>query len=171
MQMPERQRTPRTRIAVGLVAVLALLALLAHEVILNRRVVALEAAVAERAAADPLLAVECRISDPNRREIWGQVREKPCQVSFQRLLDAPQQFEGRWVEVQGRYSSGMESSALFALNSNPPAEGWESYEHALWVDVEPFAKADAQKRGVVVGRFRRGPAGHLAQYFAALGDR
>lgn len=153
------------------VAIVVIVALIAHELTLTNRIAALEAAVAQRDAADPLMPFECRHSLPVRGEISGNSRDKPCFVAFQRLLDAPQQFEGRWVEVQGRYASGFETSALFPLDSKPPSEGWESYEHALWVGVQPFAKADTQNGVVFVGRFRRGPAGHLGQYFAALDNR
>ena len=153
-------------------AIIAILALLVHEVMLARRIAALEAAVAQRDAADPLMPLECRGSFPTRGELAGGSRDKPCIVTFQRLLDAPQQFNGRWVEVQGRYSSGMERSALYPVDSTPAAmAAWESDEHALWVDVAPFAPADSENRAVFVGRFRRGPAGHLGAYFAALEDR
>ena len=77
-----------------MLVLVGLLALVAHEVVPGRRVAALEAAMVDRDAADPLTGVECRLSTPVRGEIAGQVRDKRCIVTFQRLLDAPQQFQG-----------------------------------------------------------------------------
>ena len=171
----------RTRVARGaalLLAVAIIVALAAYDVVLSRRVVALETAVAERDAADPLNPWECvgagrqKAATATRTDgrIAGNSRDNPCAVRFQRLLDAPQQFAGRWVEVQGRYVSGLETSALFPLDEPPPGQ-WETTDHALWVSVAPFAPPDAIGSAVFVGRFRRGPAGHLAAYFASLDDR
>lgn len=165
----ETPRARRLRAVGAALLVLAIIGLVTHDVVLGRRVATLEAAVAERDKADPLMPFECRDSLPGRGGPAGASRENPCVVSFQRLLAAPQQFAGRWVEVQGRYVSGMETSALFPLDSTPRADTpWERTEHAPWVGVAPFAPLDAQQHGVFVRRFRRGPAGHLASYFASL---
>jgi len=180
MTAAEGRRARWARRGTTVLVVAAVAALAAHAVVLSRRVVALEAAVAERAAADPLLPFECRdsgrlkarISGRKDDEIAGRSRENPCVVQFERLLDAPQQFSGRWVEVQGRYVSGFEMSALFPLGSAPPANAlWEPTGHALWVSVAPFAKPDEQGGAVFIGRFRRGPAGHLAMYYGSLEDQ
>lgn len=180
MAASDVRRARVTRGAAAVLVVAAIAALAAHDVVLSRRVVALESAVAERAAADPLLPYECRasgqltarISGRKDDEIAGRSRENPCIVQFERLLDAPQQFAGRWVEVQGRYVNGLETSALFPLDSTPPADTpWEPTGHALWVAVAPFAKPDERGGAVFIGRFRRGPAGHLAMYYASLEDR
>ncbi len=156
----------------AVLGIVAIIGLVAHEFVLARRIAALEAAVAQRDAADPLIGAECWYSLPRHGELAGGSRDKPCIVTFQRLLEAPQQFHGRWVEVQGRYVGGFERSALYPVDSKPP-DGvmWEPTAHALWVDAAPFAPLDANSRGVFVGRFRRGPGGHLAAYYATLNDR
>ena len=170
--MPARERVRRRRAGwlVAVAAVAAIAALAARDIALSRRIDALESAVTERSAADPLMPFECQ-SRPDR-PLSGQSRDKPCIVSFQRLIDAPQQFQGRWVEVQGTYWSGFEQSELHPLDwVAPDRDHWPDPARAFWVGVEPFAPLDAQNRGVFIGHFRRGPDGHLDQYFASLDDR
>ena len=168
--------------AAAAVLVVAVAALVAHELALGRRIAALEAAVAERDAADPLVPKECLYAMRTRGETWGQTRERPCEVEFQRLIEAPQQFEGRWVKVQGAYADGFETSALSSPESQPqrfsangiPMPPPSGYRHALWVSAPRTPDGttdDGLERVVVVGRFHRGPAGHLGAYFGELANQ
>jgi hypothetical protein len=163
MVVPDRIRARWARVAVPGLVVVAFGMLVTHDLLLGRRVTRLEAAVAARDAADPLMPFECL--HPRERAPSGQSRDKPCIVTFQRLLEAPQQFQGRWVEVQGTYWHGPEQSELFPLDWTPPAPGhWPQPGHALAVSVAPLAPLDAQDHGVFIGRFQRGPTGPDANY-------
>ena len=169
--MGHETSTMRRLRAVGAVLlVLAIAALATHDVGLTRRVAALEVSAAARDKADPLLPPECEWRGP-RGTIEGGERAHPCTVTFERLLEAPQQFVGRWIEVPGRFLDDARGHALFPLNSVPPTDTpWEPTDHALLVNVQPFAPPDARHRAVFVGRFRRGPTGP-GGYFGALDDR
>jgi hypothetical protein len=141
-----------------------------QNVVLDRRVTALETAAAERNVADPLLPSECTIAVRAGGEVWGKSSNRPCQVSFARLIQAPQQFEGRWIEVAGRYDKEFETSALFSSDAKPaflPLE--EPFSEALWITTS-HVRYEHPDRAVVVGRFHRGPGGHLSQYFGTLVD-
>jgi len=153
----------------GLVALalllLALAVLGAHDVALSRRVATLEAAVAARDKADPLMAPECAMESRGHDWTAGESREHPCAVSVRRVLQAPQQFNTRWLRVYGRYQKGFEVSALQDI------EGGTSSEEAIWVSARVQKGQEASAPDVVVGRFYRGPAGHLGAYFGVLDDR
>ncbi len=84
------------------------------------------------------------------------------------MIQSPQQFEGRWVRVRGFHQSGVETSALHAPDWRPPAFPQdERFAEALWVDV-PTGSADRLGPVELVGRFHRGPSGHLGAYFGRL---
>lgn len=131
----------------------------------EQRIDALERIISTREAADPLMPKECTVDgavDPP----LGSSREKPCRVDFYRLLSAPQQFNGRWVVVSGRYESGFETSALFGRRETKgELPNGPDYGRALWVSVPVPQDSGPQD---VVGRFRSGPSGHMWQFFGEL---
>lgn len=160
----------RARHRLGLLGVslmlLAIGVLVAYDIGLSRRVAALEAAVDARDKVDPLVPFECNY----RGVVRGASRDMPCFVTFRRLLQAPQQFDGRWVQVQGRYEHAFEVSALFAPDA-APANDADPYGQALWISgaLQPRQAGESLDRAV--GVFHRGPTGHLGAYFGLVGAR
>ncbi len=166
--------SPATR-RLGLLAVALLLlaigVLVAYDVGLSRRLALLEAAAAARDKADPLMAPECEWASRRLHgEIAGNSREHPCVVSIRRVLQAPQQFDGRWIDVYGRYDHGFEVSALFTSNA-AGSDGEDPSAEALWVNVALQPRAVGDSLDHVVGVFHRGPAGHLGAYFGELDEK
>lgn len=144
-----------------------------------KRITTLEVLVSKRETADPLTPIECTTEG-----MRGESREHPCYIYFHRLLETPQQFEGRWVCVTGLYFSGFEASAFFATpddnlvyGPDAPRPGQKQTElhvdnwhkPALWL-TPGFPPGKPFRRMSVVGRFKRGPSGHLGHYFGELTD-
>jgi hypothetical protein len=130
----------------------------------TKRLQKLEAAVKKREIADPLEAHECV-------ELGlGVSPDKPCETTLWRLAQTPQQFHGSWVMVKGIYASGFEHTAVYPL---PPDGGVFSQtldKHAaLWVQLN-LPVTTSRPVVLVAGKFERGPAGHMGQYFGELVD-
>lgn len=180
--LPASRLTRRIVIGVALgAAFLAVVALVMSALTIDRmdrRVLALERQIAERDRSDPLMPPECRWTLPDRpHDTQGDTPDHPCQVRFERLLQAPQQFNGRWVSVDGIYDSSFERTALRsprAFRRRVTDDQRELYDRALWVRLQlcPETKAlqapdsgDLYDIGVrVVGRFASGASGHMGQY-------
>ena len=122
----------------------------------------MEVEVKQRNSADPLVARECIEVDT------GNSSDRPCLTTLRRLAQTPQQFHNRWVMVRGVYVSGFEQSALYPerLDSEVSTQELDRYS-ALWVHLDPIPSND-RPAITVVGRFSRGPAGHLGDYFGEL---
>ncbi len=163
----ESRAVHRLWLLVVALLLLALGGLIAHGIALSRRVQALEAAMARRDKADPLTAAECQWESRGHDWTAGESREHPCVVSFQRLIQAPQQFNGRWVEVQGHYEQAYEVSAFVAPYA-PDSNSADPYAEALWVNGAVLPRLEGGSLDRAVGKFRRGPAGHLGEYFGEL---
>jgi len=130
----------------------------------NRRLQKIEAAVQKRESADPLEARECVELGT------GASPDNPCYTTLRRLAQTPQQFHRTWVVVEGIYASGFEHSAVYPIPSEPMEASKSLDKHeALWVQL---GLPNTQNRPVitVMGRFVRGPAGHLGDYFGELVD-
>jgi hypothetical protein len=130
----------------------------------TKRLQKIEAVVKKREIADPLMARECVELK------LGASPEKPCQTTLWRLAQTPQQFHGSWVMVEGIYESGFEHTAVYPL----PSDGGESSQKldkhaALWVQLD-LPETTSRPVIFVTGKFERGPAGHLGQYFGELVD-
>ena len=171
MAAPESRAMHRLGLLGVALLLLAIGVLVAYDVGLSRRVAALEAALARRDKADPLVAQECRWKSRGLEDATaGESRENPCVVSFRRVLQAPQQFDGRWIDVHGYYAHGFEVSALF--ESEPAgSNGEDPSVEALWVNVALQPRVVGDSLDHVVGVFHRGPAGHLGAYFGELASR
>ena len=132
----------------------------------SARLERLEAAVKQREAADPLQARECV-------ELGlGGSRDKPCMTTLRRLAQTPQQFHDRWVMVEGFHGSGFEHSALYPVQPEL-AYSAKIFDKnaALWVDLDlPNTYEKDMPLVTVIGKFERGPAGHLGDYFGELTD-
>lgn len=118
----------------------------------------------KRESVDPLVARECM-------ELGlGTSPQKPCQTTLRRLAETPQQFHGSWVMVEGIYASGFEHTAVYPtrLDTEEASQGLDKHA-ALWVQ---FGLPLTNSRPVitVVGKFERGPAGHMGDYFGELVD-
>jgi hypothetical protein len=128
----------------------------------TRRLKQVEVAVQKRENADPLVARECA-------ELGlGGSPAKPCHTTLYHLALTPQRYHGVWVIVQGIYASGFEHSAIYPMPSEPGGTLQILNQHsALWVQV---GVPDTNSRPVisVTGRFKRGPAGHMGDYFGEL---
>lgn len=128
----------------------------------TRRLKQVEVAVQKRENADPLVAQECA-------ELGlGGSAAKPCHTTLHHLALTPQRYQGNWVTVQGIYASGFEHSAIYPMPSQPGGT-WQILDKhsALWVQL---GLPDSNSRPVVsvTGRFERGPAGHMGDYFGEL---
>ncbi|GAB3374521.1 hypothetical protein [Massilia agri] len=123
----------------------------------------IENVVKKREAADPLQAKECVELET------GDSPDKPCMTTLRRLALTPQQYHDRWVVVEGLYAGGFEVSALFPEQEDRSvmASGLDSYA-ALWVQLDLPNTPKEMPLIYVMGRFKRGPAGHLGQYFGEL---
>lgn len=130
----------------------------------TRRLQMVESAVKRREDADPLVARECIESGR------GASRDRPCFTTLWHLAQTPQQFHGTWVVVEGIYASGFEHTAVYPMPSDTkfPSQRLNKHE-ALWVQL---GLPDTDSRPVisVLGRFQRGPAGHMGDYFGELID-
>jgi hypothetical protein len=140
---------------------------LALNISLSGRVVILEAANAKRDLVDPLMPIECTLGDD-----LGQSSDRPCFVEFYRLHDTPQQFEGRWVGVKGNYVSGFEMSAFFPDSKQLDQKKGKDLQtldihSAMWLSPG-FSDGEQYREIYVIGKFHRGPAGHLGAYFGEL---
>jgi hypothetical protein len=134
---------------------------------LQNRVNLLDAAVRKRQVADPLEPVEC---GPGFGNGTGKSSGQPCRISIWRLLTSPQQFDGKWVRVQGAYRSGFEQSALYDVDyqlAPSLSEVFMQPRFALWVDTSQQIDASLPRR-TFIGLYRRGPSGHLSQYGGRL---
>ncbi|MEW6761895.1 MAG: hypothetical protein AB1437_13825 [Pseudomonadota bacterium] len=129
------------------------------------RLASMEAAIQKREDADPLQAQECVELDT------GDSPDKPCMTTIRRLALAPQQFHDRWVLVRGLYAGGFELSALFEAQENRSvmAPGLDSHA-ALWVPLGLPYTPEEMPLITVSGKFKRGPSGHLRQFFGELVD-
>lgn len=136
------------------------------------RVDKIEAALKQRDNADPLVARECVEMNA------GDAPDRPCVTTLQRLAQTPQRFHDRWVLLRGIYVSGFEQSALFPMPVEPemppptdrpmPPPTFDRYT-AVWVRFDPTStNLEGTPELTVVGRFKRGPAGHLGDYFGEL---
>jgi hypothetical protein len=122
-----------------------------------------ESAVKRRESADPLVARECEEYG------LGASREKPCLTTLWHLAQTPQQFHGSWVMVEGIYASGFEHTAVYPYpDLEYPSQRLNKHE-ALWVQL-PLPNTNSRPVISVVGRFERGPAGHMGEYFGELVD-
>lgn len=131
------------------------------------RLADLEKAVLKREHADPLMPSECSIE-----AALGESRNRPCRTTFNRLLQAPQQFHGRWIMIIGLYASGIEESALYSplYDKDDSAPPIVRHHSAVWVD--PWIKNDDRSliKMTIVGKFSNGPSGHMSAYFGKLTD-
>lgn len=129
------------------------------------RLAHIETAVKKREEADPLQAGECVELE------LGDSADKPCLTTLRRLAMAPQQYHGRWVVVEGLYAGGFELSALFPEQENRSvmAPGLDRHA-ALWVQLGLPATPKEMPLIYVTGKFKRGPAGHMREYFGELLD-
>lgn len=128
------------------------------------RISELETAAQTRNAADPLVPVEC--DSPTR---LGQSKSSYCQTTVYRLLQAPHQFNGRWVMVEGVYGGGFEESALYAPNDGArPSVMTYSKNSAIWVSPGFKSESGSMPRKVIIGKFKWGPTGHMSEYFGEL---
>lgn len=121
----------------------------------------IEAAIRKRDDADPLEARACM--ELNR----GGSADSPCITTLHHLSRTPQQFHRRWVKVAGMYKQGFEQTALYPAREHVSASADEFAPHTgLWVQIGmDWGKPSPM---TVVGEFRRGPAGHLGEYFGEL---
>jgi len=130
----------------------------------KERLSRVEADLKRRNNADPLHAREClELSS-------GGSPQNPCQTTLRRLAQTPQQFHDRWVLVEGVYANGFEHSALYPSQAElgVSAQRFDKHE-ALWVHLDmPLMKEPVPL--LIVGRFTRGPSGHLGDYFGELTD-
>lgn len=130
------------------------------------RISELETAVQVRNAADPLMPPEC---DPPAR--LGQSPKSYCQTTVYRLLQAPHQFNGRWVMVEGVYGGSFEESALYApRDGEPPSTMSYAKNSAIWVSPGFKIESNSMPRKVIIGKFKWAPAGHMGEYFGELTD-
>lgn len=130
------------------------------------RISELETAVQVRNAVDPLIPPEC---EPPAR--LGQSPNSYCQTTVYRLLQAPYQFNGRWVKVEGVYGGGFEESALYApRDGEPPSAMSYAKSSAIWVSPGFKIEPNSMPRKVIIGRFKWAPAGHMGEYFGELTD-
>lgn len=133
---------------------------------LAARLHAVENAIRQRDAADPLNPAEC----PAWRGT-GDARDHPCQTTLARLLQAPQQFQGRWVMVEGGYRSAFEESALYPPNYARPGKPQDlDRQQAIWIEPGFDTTSGSISAKVVIGKFKRGPSGHLGIYAGELTD-
>lgn len=127
------------------------------------RLTKIEAATQKRDDADPLEAHACVELNT------GDSPHSPCRTTLHHLSRTPQQFHRRWVMVEGIYAQGFEQTALYPAprNKSVPAEEFAPHT-GLWVQIG--MKWGKPSPMTVVGQFRRGPAGHLGEYFGELID-
>ncbi|MYN05570.1 hypothetical protein GTP41_26105 [Pseudoduganella sp. DS3] len=138
----------------------------AHLENIAARISELEAAARLRNEADPLMPSEC---DPPTR--LGQSQSTYCQTTVYRLLQAPHQFNGRWVMVEGVYGGGFEESALYAPRDGEPLSAMSyAKSSAIWVTPGFKIEPNSMPRKVLIGRFKWAPAGHMGEYFGELTD-
>lgn len=105
-------------------------------------------------------------------------------IGFTQLMDSLSYYNGRYIEVTGKYEEGKEQSALF----NDSLMMDHSVTNALWVDFSPdcplylagtrtglFEYSDGQftvisgKTITIRGRLDTRSKGHLNQYKATIG--
>jgi hypothetical protein len=113
----------------------------------SERITTLEKLVSARELADSLIPKECTFD-----EGLGGSEDKPCWVEFHRILEAPQQFVGRWVVVTGKYVSGFEKSGL--LSNSDELNQKMSLHRAIWINplLEELKDNDEIH---LVGKFNR----------------
>lgn len=131
----------------------------------SEHVAYLERSIKAREQADPLIASECSV-EPD----LGHSRGRPCRITFDRLLLAPQKFHGKWIQVSGVYASRFEESALYSLSYKETDPIIFQHHSAIWVN--PVLQVDGlplDKR-MIIGKFHNGPSGHLSAYFGKLDD-
>lgn len=133
---------------------------------LEARFLTIEAELERRRRADPLEPVECDIANG-----LGDARDRPCRTYIWRLLRSPQQFDGKWVSVEGRYEHAFEHSALYDIKDHPlrgSAQVTEQNHFAIWITNNQGIDSEARIR--FVGRYRPGPSGHFGLYGGELDE-
>jgi len=129
------------------------------------RLASMEAVVKQREQADPMQARECVELE------LGDSPDKPCLTTIRRLAMAPNKYHDRWVMVQGLYAGGFEMSALFPELPDRSIMAREHDRHsALWVSLNLPDTRKEMPLIVVSGKFKRGPSGHMLEYFGELVD-
>lgn len=133
----------------------------------SSRLASLEKTVLKREHADPLMPSECSI-EPE----LGESRDRPCRITFQRLLQAPHQFHGRWIMIVRLYANGFEESALYSPVFDKDKSALPTVQHYSAVWMEPWIKGDDQPLGktIIIAKFSNGPSGHMSAYFGKLTD-
>lgn len=132
---------------------------------ISEHVAYLERSMKVREQADPLIASECSV-EPD----LGHSKGRPCRTTFDRLLQAPEKFHGRWIQVSGIYASRLEESALYSLSYEETDPIIFQHHSAVWVN--PVLQVDGLPLGkrIIIGKFHNGPSGHLSAYFGKLDD-
>jgi hypothetical protein len=77
----------------------------------DARILNLELSEKKRNDVDPLQPIECDVVNG-----LGNSSKQACNITIWRLLEAPEQFDGKWVRVAGKYRSGFEQSALYDID-------------------------------------------------------
>lgn len=117
--------------------------------VLQHRIAALEAAVSERNAAEPLVAPRC-----------GAI---VCDVAALDLVTHASRYDGQRIGLTVFYATNFEMSALF------PAADLVDPHQGIWLESGLPCKCSGH-RVYVMGTFHAGPSGHLGEYIGSLSD-
>lgn len=86
---------------------------------------------------------------------------------FEQLLQSPDKFQGREVEIIGVIHERFEDNAIYLTkNSSPDKAVWIEYSK-LFMSLNTFTGLDGQKIKVK-GEFDKDDRGHLGQYAGTL---
>jgi hypothetical protein len=123
----------------------------------------LEKTVQKRELADPLTPSECS-AEPG----LGESKQRPCHITFSRLLQAPQKFHERWIVVDGLYAARFEESALYSPSYNASQAVIMQRHSGIWVSPLLQSNKTAPTEKTLIGRFENGASGHMSAYFGKL---
>ena len=156
VKAPDRHEDMKPRIRRHAIKILAALSSLIIIVLacatwsLWNRIALLERTVAHREAADPLIPEECPHAD------WV------CVTSIGQVVKSPEKYHGREIGITGIFVSGFETSILVDKTDRGEGQG-------IWVNDGIPVSRNLQEM-TVVGRFKRGPSGHLGGYKGELSE-
>jgi hypothetical protein len=95
-------------------------------------------------------------------ECWDASRA--CRTSIARIIQYPQTFHERRVQIDGFFIAGFEQAALFESDQ---ISSWK-VGSGIWINGPYYPESDTSAS--LIGTFKRGPAGHMDDYPGELVD-
>ncbi|MGF1636847.1 MAG: hypothetical protein ACFCUU_07215 [Cyclobacteriaceae bacterium] len=85
----------------------------------------------------------------------------PTDNNFNKVLNSPDNFHGKEIEMSGIMHEQFEDVAIYSTND-------KNKEKALWVDFKKGEYGLDGKRVKLKGEFDKKDKGHLGQYFGVI---